>query len=123
MSARLSLKQMSSEFEEAARNLGATWSYAFTRVTLPLIAVGLVIGWLQIFIHAIAELAASSLLYSPGKEVLSVLVLILFDQGRFESVAALAILLLAIVWTVVFLTRKLAGGFDFNEKAHARTAG
>jgi iron(III) transport system permease protein len=123
MSARLSLKQMSSEFEEAARNLGATWSYAFTRVTLPLIAVGLVIGWLQIFIHAIGELAASSLLYSPGREVLSVLVLILFDQGRFESVAALAILLLAIVWTVVFLTRKLAGGFDFNEKPHARTAG
>jgi iron(III) transport system permease protein len=28
MSARLSLKQMSSEFEEAARNLGATWIYA-----------------------------------------------------------------------------------------------
>jgi iron(III) transport system permease protein len=123
MSARLSLKQMSSEFEEAARNLGATWSYAFTRVTLPLIAVGLVIGWLQIFIHAIGELAASSLLYSPGREVLSVLVLILFDQGRFESVAALAILLLAIVWAVVFLTRKLTGGFDFNEKPHARTAG
>jgi hypothetical protein len=55
--------------------------------------------------------------------VLSVLVLILFDQGRFESVAALAILLLAIVWTVVFLARKLAGGFDFNAKPHARTAG
>jgi iron(III) transport system permease protein len=123
MSARLSLKQMSSEFEEAARNLGATWTYAFVKVTLPLIALGLVIGWLQIFIHAIGELAASSLLYSPGKEVLSVLVLILFDQGRFESVAALAILLLVIVWTVVFLARKLAGGFDFNANPHARTAG
>jgi iron(III) transport system permease protein len=123
MSARLSLKQMSSEFEEAARNLGATWTYAFAKVTLPLIVVGLVIGWLQIFIHAIGELAASSLLYSPGKEVLSVLILILFDQGRFESVAALAILLLLIVWTIVFLARKLAGGFDFNEKSYARTAG
>src|SRR5262249_28167186 len=32
MSARLSLKQMSSEFEEAARNLGATWTYAFAKV-------------------------------------------------------------------------------------------
>jgi iron(III) transport system permease protein len=123
MSARLSLKQMSSEFEEAARNLGATWTYTFAKVTLPLIAVGLVIGWLQMFIHAIGELAASSLLYSPGKEVLSVLVLILFDQGRFESVAALAILLLVIVWAVVFVARKLAGGFDFNEEPHARTAG
>jgi len=123
MSARLSLKQMSSEFEEAARNLGATWTYAFMKVTLPLIAVGLVIGWLQIFIHAIGELAASSLVYSPGKEVLSVLVLVLFDQGRFESVAALAVMLLVIVWTVVFLARKLSGGFDFNEKPHARTAG
>jgi iron(III) transport system permease protein len=106
---------MSSEFEEAARNLGAGWMYAFVKVTLPLIMAGLITGWLQIFIHALGELAASSLLYSPGHEVLSVLVLLMFDQGRFESVSALAVLLLIMVLAVAFLARKLLGGAIFRQ--------
>jgi iron(III) transport system permease protein len=108
-SARLSIGQMSSEFEEAARNLGAGWVYAFIKITLPLIMAALITGWLQVFIHALGELAASTLLYSPGHEVLSVLVLLMFDQGRFEAVAALAVLLLIMTFAVVFLARRLFG--------------
>src|SRR4029078_13165875 len=67
-----SLLQLHKELEESAQLSGASWFTTFRRVVLPLLKPGLRAGWIYIVIVSIRELSSSVLLYSPGSEVLSV---------------------------------------------------
>src|SRR5204863_273016 len=67
-----SMFQIGRELEESAQMSGAGWWQTFRRIILPLLAPGLIAGWIYIVIVSFRELGASVLLYSPGKEVLSI---------------------------------------------------
>jgi iron(III) transport system permease protein len=91
--ASVSLAQISSELEESAEVSGASRWQSFRRVLLPLAAPGLLAGWLLIVTVSLRELSSSLLLYSPGNEVLSVRIWLLYQGGQLAELAALGVVL------------------------------
>jgi iron(III) transport system permease protein len=99
--------QMSKELEESATVFGASWAQTFRRVLLPLASSGIVAGWVYILVVSFRELSSTILLYSPGNEVLSVLIWEQFENGQFTTLAALGVLMVAILVALVFVAYRL----------------
>lgn len=108
------MQQISGELEEAGSVAGATWRRNFRRIVLPLLLPGLIGGWIYIFIVSLRELASSLLLYSPGNEVLSVVIWEQWQNGSLGGLAAIGTLLVGsqVLLVAIFLavTRKSGRG-------------
>src|SRR5262249_49662521 len=78
-----SMLQIHRELEESAAMSGASWSMSFRRVVLPLLKPGLLAGFIYVLIVSIRELASSILLYSPGTEVVSIMIWELWQNGQY----------------------------------------
>jgi iron(III) transport system permease protein len=107
--ANTSLRQVDPSLEESAAILGAGWGRTMREITLPLIRPGLFAGWLLVFVPAIQELSASILLFSSSSMTLAVAVYNLYETGRTEPVAALAIINVVIIGTAILIANKLGG--------------
>ena len=80
-----SMQQISDELEESAQVSGASWWQTFRRVLLPLLLPGSSAGWIYILVVSFRELSSSILLYSPGNEVLSILIFEQYENGQFTG--------------------------------------
>jgi iron(III) transport system permease protein len=105
--ATTSLHQIAGELEESAHVSGASWWQTFRRVLVPLMFPGLVAGWVYIFVVSFRELSSSILLYSPGNEVLSILIWEQFENGRFTVLSALGVVMVLTLVVVVTVAYKL----------------
>lgn len=105
--ATTSMQQISNELEESALVNGASWWQAFRRVLLPLLSPGLVAGWIYILVVSFRELSSSILLYSPGNEVLSILIFEQFENGQFTVLAALGVVMVLTLVVLVTIAYKL----------------
>src|SRR5260221_10382770 len=76
-----SMLQIQKELEESAAMSGASWGATFRRIVLPRPKPGPVAGWIYVMIVSIRELSSSILLYSPGTEVLSIVIWELWENG------------------------------------------
>lgn len=103
------MTQINVELEESARIIGASWFKSILNITIPLIKLSLVSGWMLVFITSFRELSASILLYSPNSEVIAVTIMALFEEGEFEALAALSIIILAITLVFIAGSRKIVG--------------
>lgn len=101
------LLQIGHELEEAAAVSGATWAATFRRVILPLMRPGLLAGWLYVGVVSIRELSSSVLLYSPGSEVVAVVIWEMWQNGQIAELSALGVLLMAALLVVVVGARLL----------------
>src|ERR671919_659216 len=97
------------ELEESSLSCGASWFQTFKRITLPLLKPGIVAGWILLFIAFSRELSASILLYSPGTEVLSVVLYDLQQNGQFREISALAFIQIAASIVLVLVAKWLSG--------------
>jgi iron(III) transport system permease protein len=108
--ARAALAQLHPSLEDAARSLGRRPWWIFFRITIPLIAPGLLSGWMLVFVLAMRELAATLVVRPAGFDTLAVrLWLYTVDVGPEARASALAICLvalLAIPW-VLLLSRRM----------------
>jgi iron(III) transport system permease protein len=103
------MTQINSELEESSRILGASWFKSIFFITIPLLKLSLVSGWMLVFITSFRELSASILLYSPNSEVIAVTIITLFEEGEFEALAALSIIILTITLVFIAGSRKIVG--------------
>ncbi len=108
-SASGSILQIHSELEEAAAASGASWWESFKRVTLPLLRPGLVAGWIYIFVVSFREFSTSVLLATGESRVLSILLFTMFEQGQVTVVAAIGILMIATLLSIVAIFYKFTG--------------
>jgi len=108
-SASGAILQIHSELEEAAAASGASWWETFKRVTLPLLRPGIVAGWIYIFIVSFREFSTSVLLATGDSRVLSILLFTMFEQGQVTVVAAIGILMILTLLTIVAVFYKLSG--------------
>lgn len=108
-SASGAILQIHSELEEAAAASGASWWETFKRVTLPLLRPGIVAGWIYIFIVSFREFSTSVLLATGESRVLSILLFTMFEQGQVTVVAAIGILMILTLLTIVAVFYKLSG--------------
>ncbi|HMO63777.1 MAG TPA: ABC transporter permease [Verrucomicrobiota bacterium] len=96
--------------EEAARDLGATPGAAFRRVTLPLLAPGILAGALLAFTLSLDDFVTSFFLSGPGTATLPVLIYANVRRGLSPEIHALATLLIIASLAVVLAARRFQGG-------------
>jgi iron(III) transport system permease protein len=110
-----SMLQIHRELEESAAMSGATWTTTFWRVILPLLKPGLVAGWIYIVIVSIRELSSSILLYSPGTEVVSIVIWELWENGQYVELSALGVLLILALFVLVLAAQWIGRRFGIRE--------
>ena len=113
--ASTSMYQISGELEESAQTSGATWWQTFRRVNLPLLMPGLVAGWIYIVMVSVRELSSSILLYSPGNEVLSILIWEQWENGQFTELASLGVLMVLALVVLVAVAHRLGARVGVKE--------
>jgi iron(III) transport system permease protein len=103
-----SLSQLDPSVEEAARSLGSSWSYAFRRITLPLLYPGIAAGALLAFVNGIGEFVATILLHvHPRYRPLSIAIYDEFYRGNFGTAAAWGVVQVVLVLLVVIVTQRI----------------
>jgi len=110
-----SMLQIHKELEESAAMSGASWGTTFFRVVLPLLKPGLLAGWIYIVIVSIRELSTSILLYSPGTEVVSVLIWELWENGQYVELSALGVMFIIALFMLVMLAQWVGRKFGVKE--------
>ena len=110
-----SMLQIHKELEESAAMSGASWTTAFWRIILPLLKPGLVAGWIYIVIVSIRELSSSILLYSPGTEVLSILIWELWENGQYVELSALGVMFIIGLFFLVLVAQLIGKRFGIRE--------
>jgi len=95
---------------------GAGFLQSFRRVLLPLLMPGLLAGWIYVLVISLRELSSSLLLYSPGNEVLPVVIWERYESGEFAEVAALGVLM------TVVLVILVAGAHRLSSRVGVRAA-
>lgn len=100
------MAQISVELDEASEVSGASVFRTLRKIVFPLLAPGLLAGWIYIFIVSVRELASSLLLYSPGNQVLSILIWEQYQNGSIGGLSAIGTLLIGSL--VIFVTLMLA---------------
>jgi iron(III) transport system permease protein len=113
--ASTSMFQIGRELEESAQMSGAGWWQIFRRIVLPLLAPGFVAGWIYIVIVSVRELGSSVLLYSPGKEVLSIVIWEQWRNGQLGDLAALGIMMVGGLMLLVAVAYKLGARVGVRE--------
>jgi iron(III) transport system permease protein len=101
--------QIHRELEEAAGAAGASFATTFWKVTLPLLRPGLVAGWIYVCIITFREFSTSILLASGENQVLSILIFTMYEQGQAVQVAAIGIMMVLVLLTIVAIFYRLTG--------------
>ena len=110
-----SMLQIHKELEESAAMSGASWGLTFRRVVLPLLKPGLLAGWIYVMIVSIRELSSSILLYSPGTEVVSIMIWELWQNGQYVELSALGVMLIVALFFLVMLAQLASRRFGIAE--------
>ncbi|MGQ0445702.1 MAG: ABC transporter permease [Beijerinckiaceae bacterium] len=103
VSSSSSLRNVHPEFEDAARILGASAGRAVRSVTVPLVGKGLLSGWLLVMLSGIRELSAAIFLFAASTKVMAILLIDLSEEGQFERLAALSVLMLIMTLALVIV--------------------
>src|SRR5688572_5303517 len=110
-----SMLQIHKELEESAAMSGASWLTSFRRIILPLLKPGLIAGWIYIVIVSIRELSSSILLYSPGTEVISILIWELWENGQYVELSALGVMFILGLFVLVLVAQLVGRRFGIKE--------
>jgi iron(III) transport system permease protein len=110
-----SMLQIHKELEESAAMSGASWSMTFRRVVLPLLQPGLLAGFIYVMIVSIRELSSAILLYSPGTEVVSIMIWELWQNGQYVELSALGVMLIIALFCLVMLAQLLSRRFGIAQ--------
>jgi iron(III) transport system permease protein len=110
-----SLAQVGTELEESAKMSGATWRDTFRRIVLPLMAPGLVAGWIYVVVVSVRELSSSILLYSQNTRVMSVTIWEFWQNGQTGVLAALGVCMVVVLMALVAVAYKLGAKIGVRE--------
>lgn len=91
------LAGMSQDLEEAAQDLGAKPFRVLTDITLPLMAPGMLAGWLLAFTLSLDDLVIASFVSGPGAVTLPMLIYSRIRLGLRPDINALATIIILVV--------------------------
>lgn len=103
------IRSINPELEDAVRILGGTRFTAIRRVVAPLLKRNLAGAFILVFIPATRELSAAIFLYSINTQVLSVLLFDKSDEGNFEMLASIGLILVVITVILILIGFRLMG--------------
>lgn len=103
------IRSINPDLEDAARILGSGRVRTMRRVVAPLLRRGLAGAFILVFIPATRELSSAIFLYTTGTQVLSVLLFDKSDEGNFELLASIGLVLVVVTVALVMLGFRLVG--------------
>jgi iron(III) transport system permease protein len=103
------IRSINPELEDAVRILGGTRFVAIRRVVAPLLKRSLAGAFILVFIPGTRELSSAIFLYSINTQVLSVLLFDKSDEGNFEMLAAIGLVLVFITVALILMGFRLMG--------------
>jgi iron(III) transport system permease protein len=103
------IRAINPELEEAVRILGGSRLLALRRVVTPLLKRGLAGAFILVFIPATRELSSAIFLYTTGTQVLSVLLFDKSDEGNFEILSSIGLVLVVGTVALVLAGFRLVG--------------
>jgi iron(III) transport system permease protein len=109
VNASSALRSLNPEMEEAVRVLGGNRLTALRRVVAPLLKRSLLGAWLLMFIPATRELSTAIFLYGPNTKVVSVMIFDMSEEGNFEYLSALALILQALTLPMLLIGQRALG--------------
>lgn len=92
------------ELEESARVSGAGTLTVLRRIVLPLMQPAMLAAWVYVFLLTVRDLSIALLLSGPHSQVVSVVILDMWQNGQITEFAAFSVMLtiLLVVLTLVF---------------------
>ena len=109
VNANAAIRSLNPEMEEAVLVLGGSRMMALRRVVVPLLKRSLLGAWLLMFIPATRELSSAIFLYGPNTKVVAVMIFDMSDEGNFEYLAALALVLQALTLPLLYIGQRAIG--------------
>jgi iron(III) transport system permease protein len=109
VNANAAIRSLNPEMEEAVRVLGGSRLLAMRKVVGPLLKRSLLGAWLLMFIPATRELSSAIFLYGPNTKVVAVMIFDMSDEGNFEYLAALALILQALTLPLLWIGQRALG--------------
>ncbi|KIL37281.1 ABC transporter permease [Cohnella kolymensis] len=104
---RARLAGFDKHIEEAAMDLGATPWQTFVKVTLPVIAPGVIAGALLTFTLSIDDVVISFFVAGPGSETLPLKIFSMVKFGVTPEINALSTLMLIVTLCIVFIAERI----------------
>jgi iron(III) transport system permease protein len=109
MTSSTALSAVHVELESVARTLGAPVFRVLRDITVPLVAGGILTGWIVVFANSLRELSAAALLFTSKTTVIATAIMDLDYASNWGGVAALSVILLAINAAVIAVGYGLFG--------------
>jgi iron(III) transport system permease protein len=103
------IRAINPELEDAVRILGGGRAMALRRVVAPLLQRGLAGAFILVFIPATRELSSAIFLYTTSTQVLSVLLFDKSDEGNFEFLSAIGLILVVVTVALIMVGFRLVG--------------
>lgn len=103
------------ELEESSAACGGNWGQTVRKILVPLMLPTLFASWIYVFLITIRELSVALLLYSPGSQVVSVVIWELWENGRIGEVAAFSLVFTLGTVLLAALLKQLAHRYSLNE--------
>jgi iron(III) transport system permease protein len=100
------------ELEEAARTSGSSFVTTLLRVVLPLSAPALIAVWLYVFLNSIRDLSLPVILSGPQSQLISIVVLDFWRDGKIPTVGTISVLLAVVATAFGLAFMKLTTSFS-----------
>jgi iron(III) transport system permease protein len=100
------------ELEESARTSGAGTLRVLWAIVLPLTMPAVVAAWLYVFLITIRDLSVAILLSGPQSQVISIVILDLWNNGEISELGALSVLLAVIVTVIGLAFERMSRRFQ-----------
>jgi iron(III) transport system permease protein len=110
-----SLTQIHKELEEASTSCGAPWLKTFIRVTLPLMAPGLLIGFLFILSLSFRVLGLPVMISHVNTRMMPSFIFSLYDEGKYEVLSALGVMIMLFLLAIAAVSRYVSKKFGVQE--------
>lgn len=108
------LRSIGISTEEASLSLGASNLKTFFRVTLPMMAPGVISGAIMSWITIITELSSSILLYTGKTKTMTIAIYTEVVRGNYGVAAALSTILTVITICSIFIMFKVTGSKEIS---------
>ena len=104
-----SISQVDPKLEEASTICGASWGRTIRKVTVPLIAPGILAGAILVFATLIGELSVTIMLFSGNWKTVSIAIFEYLTSHRIAPASAMGSIVIVITLTLVFLASRFLG--------------
>ena len=103
------ISQVDNKMEEASKVIGATWSTTMRKITIPLVAPGILAGAILVFSTLITEMSTTIMLYSARWKTISIAIFERLTGEEVHEACAIGSIAIGLTLVLVFTSSKLIG--------------